>query len=268
MKGQSGTLGPPQPRRRTCRSNGVCEANSQSMVPTICSLDTASTFSVLECVNAHDVRTTHHFFKHGQSTTCPGPHSDLMRSMIGRDSPESADPSKNFECPFCSWTFKSPTARYLHLGVQHSAIQPLLQGKPQHATNGQKLFLIPVTTQSADGQIGWSGATEKAAYKTVLANLSKLDSAAMRQVTSLTEVPHADELPPPNRVTQIPEQLLCSYDGSDAIKIRHSGAIVYHKQQQQQRDHGTSSWSKPWNTCIFDIFRSGLMYSTHFSEIS
>eukprot|EP00971_Amphidinium_carterae_P349867 6491269-Amphidinium_carterae.2 len=90
--------------------------------------------------------------------------------------------------------------------------------------------------------MGW---THRAScLKTVLSNASKLDEAGLRQVIALTVLPKPEDVPPSHRVANVPEELLCKYHGNDAIKIAHSGAVVYHK--PQLRDYA-SGWSRPWN---------------------
>eukprot|EP00971_Amphidinium_carterae_P196529 3899983-Amphidinium_carterae.1 len=108
------------------------------------------------------------------------------------NNPMEKDDSKIFKCAFCSWVGRTPTSRYIHMGLQHSVIKPLMGGRVQHATSGEKLFLIPVTKTDDLGNISWSGQTEFQAYRTVLTNASKLDSEGLRQVTSMTTLPSLD----------------------------------------------------------------------------
>eukprot|EP00971_Amphidinium_carterae_P044254 870267-Amphidinium_carterae.2 len=170
------------------------------------------------------------------------------------NNPVQRDDSKIFKCAFCAWVGRTPTARYLHLGLQHSVSKPLLGGRPQHSTSAEKLFLIPVTKPDDLGNISWAGQTEFQAYKTVLTNASKLASEGLRQVTTMQALPSLDgpiNVPSSSFISPVPEALLCSYSGGDAIKIHHSGAVVYHKKDNasnwSKQKEGSSSWSQPWN---------------------
>eukprot|EP00971_Amphidinium_carterae_P102995 2038630-Amphidinium_carterae.1 len=167
---------------------------------------------------------------------------------------EKHDDSKIFRCTFCSWHGRTPTSRYIHMGLQHSVIKPLMGGRVQHSTSGDKLFLIPVTKTDGQGTITWAGQTEFQAYRTVLTNASKLDVEGLRQVTNMTNLPNLDgpiNLPEAKYISKVPDALLCSYSGGDAIKVHHSGALIYHKKDNssnwQRQKEGTSSWSQPWN---------------------
>eukprot|EP00971_Amphidinium_carterae_P348832 6490694-Amphidinium_carterae.1 len=170
------------------------------------------------------------------------------------NNPVEKDDSKIFKCAFCAWVGRTPTSRYIHMGLQHSVIKPLMGGRVQHSTSGDELFLIPVTKIDDQGNINWAGQTEFQAYRTVLTNASKLDSEGLRQVTNMTTLPSLDgpiNVPEAKYISPVPQALLCSYSGGDAIKVHHSGALVYHKKDNssnwQRQKEGTSSWSQPWN---------------------
>eukprot|EP00971_Amphidinium_carterae_P320440 6369416-Amphidinium_carterae.2 len=176
-----------------------------------------------------------------ESQRAQAPHSAMIPPPPYIGAPIERDDSKIFACPLCAWKGRNPTSRYLHLGLQHSVIKPLLSGRPQQSTSGDKLFVIPITRTTSSGAVDWAGHTEYQAYKTVLSNAAKLDEEGLRQITALKQLPSAEELPPASRITAVPDALLSSYYGNDAIRIHHSGAIV---------------WTKPWNTWYNKYYES------------
>eukprot|EP00971_Amphidinium_carterae_P091374 1808864-Amphidinium_carterae.1 len=85
-----------------------------------------------------------------------------------------------YQCPLCAAKFESAQQRYLHCGIDHLVLIPMIEGCPQSATNGSELLLIQLTMKRNNSKTGvpeylWRGEQEQKSFWSILRNAEKQD---------------------------------------------------------------------------------------------
>eukprot|EP00971_Amphidinium_carterae_P165181 3274420-Amphidinium_carterae.1 len=144
------------------------------------------------------------------------------QASSSRKGPESEPPSGKtkksgsaqiYACPLCPKRFESSQQRYIHSDGESSGIP----------------------------DIRWRGEREHNTFKSVIRNARKQDQSVCEGYV-WTELPGENYVP--TKVTPVPNDQKCSFDGSDNIVVEHTGKIIQTRfEDKAARDkQSRSSW--------------------------